>query len=180
MSAAPDVVVLAGGAARRFGADKLALLLDRVLDGLPAGVGLVVCVGPERATRRPGVVWTREDPPLGGPLAALAAGAARTSSAVVVVVGGDMPAVGGAVEALAAAVRVDRPVALLVDAAGRRQPLASAWRRDVLVARLAALGPVQGRALHALLDTLDAGEVVEVPDAWEAARDVDVPGDLTR
>jgi molybdopterin-guanine dinucleotide biosynthesis protein A len=77
------VIVLAGGAARRLGgADKPALtvagrsLLDGVLDraaGLdPAGI---VVVGPHRPTSA-AVRWAREQPPGGGPLAALAAGLA--------------------------------------------------------------------------------------------------------
>lgn len=74
-------MVLAGGAARRLGgADKPALpvgghpLLDRVLTACAAADRTVV-VGPRRPTARP-VLWTREEPPGGGPLPALAAGLA--------------------------------------------------------------------------------------------------------
>jgi molybdopterin-guanine dinucleotide biosynthesis protein A len=173
-----DVVVLAGGEARRFGADKVALLLDPVLDSVAAGLGAelgrLVCVGPHRATARTGVVWTREEPALGGPLAGLAAGLAETSSAVVVVVGGDMPDVGRAVPALVAAV-TGHDAAVLVDAAGRAQPLAAAWDRAALARRVRALEPVAGRPLRLLLDGVD---VVPVSDAWGAGRDVDVPEDL--
>lgn len=174
-----DVVVLAGGQSLRFGADKLAVLLDDVLDGLPAAATSVVCVGPPRPTRRTGVRWTREEPPLGGPLAGVAAGVALTSSPVVVVVGGDMPAVGRAVPALVAvAYRAGRP-GLLRDTGGRRQPLASAWPRTVLLAALARVDPPSGRPLRALLDPAITPEVVEVTDVWAAATDVDVPDDLT-
>src|SRR3954451_21606618 len=74
-----DAVVLAGGSGRRLGGvDKPALrvgstsLLDRVLGAVPDASSVVV-VGPSRATSRP-VTWVREDPPGGGPVAALAAG----------------------------------------------------------------------------------------------------------
>lgn len=170
-----DVVVLAGGASRRFGADKLTVLLDSVLAGLPDDVGTVVCVGPERPTRRDDVGWTREEPPLGGPLAGLAAGVPLTSSDLVVVVGGDMPDVGRAVPALVATARRTGRPAVLVDANGRAQPLASAWPRQVLVESLERIGPPAGRPLRQLVADV---EVSELADSWGAARDVDVPGDL--
>lgn len=74
-----DVIVLAGGAAKRLGgADKPAVrvggraLLDRVLAAC-SGAGATVVVGGRRPTSRP-VTWTREVPQGGGPLAALGAG----------------------------------------------------------------------------------------------------------
>jgi len=173
-----DVVVLAGGEARRFGADKVALLLDAVLDsvagGLGSRVGALVCVGPPRVTRRPDVTWTREEPPLGGPLAGLAAGLELTSSAVVVVVGADMPDVGPALPALVAAV-AGHDAAVLSDADGRMQPLAAAWQRAALARRLTELEPVGGRPVRLLVDGVD---LVTVGDGWGAGRDVDVPADL--
>ncbi|MBO1333527.1 DUF6457 domain-containing protein [Streptomyces sp. VRA16 Mangrove soil] len=74
-----DAVVLAGGAARRLGgADKPGVrvggraLLDRVLAAC-AGARATVVVAEPRPTARP-VGWAREEPPGGGPLAALGAG----------------------------------------------------------------------------------------------------------
>jgi molybdopterin-guanine dinucleotide biosynthesis protein A len=176
------VVVPAGGASTRFGSDKVAVLLDRVLAGLPAGVP-VVCVGPPRATPgRTDVHWVRESPPGSGPLAAVAtavlSGPAELADVPVVVLSGaDMPHIGAAVpplvDALAASDDVD--VAVLVDGTGARQPLASAWRRPSLVAALARIGPPGSVPLRRLLDGVVA---VEVVDAWDAAHDVDTPADL--
>ncbi|MFF2567556.1 DUF6457 domain-containing protein [Streptomyces sp. NPDC058084] len=82
MTTAYDAIVLAGGAARRLGgADKPGVrvggrpLLDRVLAGC-RDAGRTVVVAEPRATARP-VEWAREEPPGGGPVAALAAGLRR-------------------------------------------------------------------------------------------------------
>ncbi|MGW4163354.1 DUF6457 domain-containing protein [Streptomyces sp. NPDC004788] len=79
MTTAYDALVLAGGSARRLGgADKPGVrvggrpLLDRVLAGCRDARRTVVVASP-RATARP-VEWTRENPPGGGPVAALDAG----------------------------------------------------------------------------------------------------------
>ncbi|MCZ9338082.1 NTP transferase domain-containing protein, partial [Streptomyces sp. TRM76130] len=86
----------AGGAARRLGgADKPGVrvggraLLDRVLSACAGASATVVVAGP-RPTARP-VVFAREDPPGGGPVAALAAGLAHTTADHVVVLSADLP-----------------------------------------------------------------------------------------
>ncbi|WP_256104592.1 DUF6457 domain-containing protein [Streptomyces sp. ODS05-4] len=108
-----DAVVLAGGAARRLGgADKPAVtvggraLLDRVLDAC-RGAERTVVVGGRRPTGRP-VHWAREQPPGGGPVAALAAGLRLVEADTVVVLGGDLPFLGDStVPALLAALTAD-------------------------------------------------------------------------
>ncbi|MFD8155805.1 NTP transferase domain-containing protein [Streptomyces malaysiensis] len=91
-----DAVILAGGAARRLGGvDKPALrvggraLLDRVLDAC-RGAGRTVVVGPRRPTVRP-VRWAREEPPGGGPVAAVDAGVRQTTAPLVLVLSADLP-----------------------------------------------------------------------------------------
>jgi hypothetical protein len=91
-----DAVVLAGGAARRLGgADKPGVrvggraLLDRVLAAC-AGARTTVVVADPRPAARP-VLWAREEPPGGGPLAALDAGLRRTTAPYVVVLSADLP-----------------------------------------------------------------------------------------
>ncbi|WP_406360909.1 NTP transferase domain-containing protein [Streptomyces sp. NBC_00715] len=91
-----DAVVLAGGSARRLGgADKPGVrvggraLLDRVLAAC-ADAAVTVVVAEPRATARP-VRWAREDPPGGGPVAALDAGLRHTTAPYVVVLSADLP-----------------------------------------------------------------------------------------
>ncbi|WP_250284462.1 NTP transferase domain-containing protein [Frankia sp. CiP1_Cm_nod2] len=110
-----DAVVLAGGLARRLGgADKPALtigdqtLLERVLAAVDDARQVVV-VGPRRpvAVSRH-IVWTRERPPGGGPVAALAAGLGLVGAPLVAVLAADLPFVtAGALDALVRAVDDD-------------------------------------------------------------------------
>jgi molybdenum cofactor guanylyltransferase len=171
------VVVLAGGRSTRYGSDKLVVLLDQVLAGLPRDMPLV-CVGPPLPTpSRADVTWTRESSPYAGPLPAAAAGVAQAGADIetVVLVGGDMPHVGRAVPVLLtvlAAAKVSTDVAVLVDGDGQRQPLASAWHADALRRRLEQLAPLDGVPLRRLLD--DAA-ILDVPDTWHASTDVDTP-----
>lgn len=89
-----DAVVLAGGTGRRLGGASKpdvvargARLIDHVLrgldqlrhDGVP--IGLVCVVAPQTVALPQGVLRALEDPPLGGPVAGIAAGLAGLSRA---------------------------------------------------------------------------------------------------
>lgn len=173
-------LVLAGGAARRLsGVDKPMLevggepLLRKVIRALD-GADPVIVVGPER----PGfvdVVWTREDPPRSGPVAALATGLALVRTEIVVVLAGDLPRVGAStVDTLRAGIG-DRDGALLVDADGYRQWLAGAWRTGRLRAALAE--ERHAKSLRAVLTRLD---FTEIPDSAGESADIDTPEDYDR
>jgi molybdopterin-guanine dinucleotide biosynthesis protein A len=179
-----DVVVLAGGAGRRFGGlDKSGLdvgnrsLLDRVLDAC-GGADLIVVVGPRRETSRP-VRWTREDPAGGGPVAGLAAGLPLTRAAVVVVLAVDLPFLTAAtVDRLAAVVADGRSDgAVLTDATARDQPLTAAYRREALVRRLGELSDPTGTAISAMIREL---ELVRLPDPDAVSTDCDTWEELER
>nr|WP_165989186.1 NTP transferase domain-containing protein [Streptomyces sp. YIM 98790] len=165
-----DAVVLAGGEGRRLGGmDKPAVevggrsLLDRVLAAC-AGAGRTVVVGPPRPlrTRRP-VVWTREEPAGGGPVAALDAGLRAVRQPLVVVLAGDLPFLD---EELVAALRrvpegVDGMVAR--DPEGYDQPLTACYRTEVLKRVLGRLAPdpagAAGLPLRAVSRALTLGRV---------------------
>ncbi|MEU6309602.1 NTP transferase domain-containing protein [Streptomyces sp. NPDC047014] len=185
-----DAIVLAGGAARRLGgADKPALsvggraLLDRVLDACPDARTTVV-VGARRPTARP-VRWTREEPPGGGPVAALDAGLRVVTAELVLVLSADLPFLDrDTVRALLAAPGArgtegaeGAEGALLRDAGGRDQPLVAAYRAEPLRREIALLaaehGGLAGLPLRALTAELDLVPVVAQPlaafdcDTWD-------------
>lgn len=187
--AAVTAVVLCGGGSTRLGVDKTrqafgeGTVLDQVLGGLPAAWA-VVGVGPSRACAR-AVVWTREDPPGGGPLAAIAAGLRGVETPVVVVVAGDMPFVGAGLLRLVDALEADESLdaaAATSDAtsAVRANPLVVAYRTAAARRALDALsaaspaGMANGRA-RALLDAVPHA-VVCVPA--DTLADVDTAADL--
>jgi molybdopterin-guanine dinucleotide biosynthesis protein A len=174
-----DAIVLAGGAATRLGGiakPQLEVdgrtLLDRVVAAV-AEARRVVLVGPAQPVRGE-VVFCREEPPGGGPVAAIAAGVPHTRAEVVVVLAADLPSIAPAVPALLDALPTSG-AALLVDASGRVNYLAAAWRRRDLLDALAALGDPFGVAAR----TLAAGvHQVHVPDLAGWGRDCDTWEDL--
>ncbi|MEU1227390.1 NTP transferase domain-containing protein [Streptomyces sp. NPDC005828] len=185
MTTAYDAVVLAGGAARRLGgSDKPGVriggrtLLDRVLAACPDAARTVVVAAP-RPTARP-VRWTREDPPGGGPLAALGAGVRETGADVLLVLSADLPFLDGVtvrrlLDALDTAPGAE--AALLTDAEGRDQPLVAAYRRTPLLRELALIadrrGTLAGGPLRLLTGGLSLTRVAAAPlasfdcDTWE-------------
>lgn len=184
------VVLAGGGGVRLGGVDKHALeiggrtLLDRVLDVLTPPVEDVVVVGPEVRTHRP-VLFTREDPPGGGPAAGLVAGIAtleRLRGSLpdrVVALAVDMPMVTTAtIDRLLQALDTDPGAdgVLLVDAGGRRQPLCAAYRAASLIAAVpTGRESTYGLAMRRLLFGL---RLVEVPARAHEAADVDTWEDL--
>lgn len=178
-----DAIVLAGGTGERMGgADKAVLtlgattLLGRVMDAV-AGADTVVCVGPERDAGR-GELWTREQPPGGGPVAAVAAGLQLVEATIVAVLAVDHPFV--TAEVVARLVETcalnDVDAALAGDEAGVPQPLLAAYRVPALSACLRAIGSPAGASMTRLTQGL---RFVTVP-APDAAQDCDTPEDLER
>jgi len=189
--------VLAGGAARRFGRNKLiepyrgAPLVYQVirrLDEVCDGVVVVLAPGAADPGAPAGIeVHIARDARTGeGPLAGLAAGLAATGTEWAVVAGGDMPDLSRAVlaEMLRLAGEGSADAVALVDGAVVR-PLPLVVRTTAVSRSAGALLDAGGRSLRALLESLRL-HVVDEP-TWYALdptrgtlRDVDVPGDLDR
>ena len=172
-----DGVVLAGGRARRMGGVlKPALevggkrLLDVALDALH-GASVRVVVGDVDAPQ--GVLGVVEDPPGGGPVAAIAAALPMLSSPVCVVLAADLPFVRPAHVAQLVA-SVNGAGAVAVDSAGRDQPLLAAY--DVAALRAALPPDVPGTPMRVLVAGLEPLVRVHLDgDAWF---DCDEPADL--
>ncbi|MFD9706352.1 molybdenum cofactor guanylyltransferase [Lentzea sp. NPDC059081] len=165
-------IILTGGRGERLGGvDKAALsfreatLLDHVLSVVDDASTKVV-VGPEKDV--PGVVWAREDPPGGGPLAGLAAGLAKITEEWVVVLAVDQP---GITEDTIGRLRNAGANAVLKD--DRVQWLIGCWNAADL--REALPEDPRDQPLRRTLLRLDP---VEVPALPGEARDVDTPSDL--
>lgn len=177
-----DAIVLAGGMARRVdGADKAMLdiagtpMLRHVLDAV-ADAGRKVVVGPRRDLDVD-VVWCREAPPGGGPVAGIAAGVTHTRAATVLVLAGDLPRIAPAIGPLRAELTAsDADVAML---AGDQQVnfLAAAWRRPALLAALRRIGEPNGMSMRALIEPVTSAYV---PDGGDWGQDCDTWADLAR
>jgi molybdopterin-guanine dinucleotide biosynthesis protein A len=157
-SAPFDAAVLAGGRGSRLGGrDKATIdvgghtLLEGVLDAV-GHAQLTVVVGPTRAGLE-NVVAVCEDPPGGGPVAALAAAMSSVGADTLVVLATDLPFVTRVVVDHLRAGLASVPTAgaaVAVDDAGRLQWLLAVWRVDALRHALACIGPPDGRSLRDL------------------------------
>jgi molybdopterin-guanine dinucleotide biosynthesis protein A len=152
-----DAVVVAGGRGRRLGGvNKPALTIggSRLLDIVleaTAGADRTIVVGESLPTARP-VEWTIEVPAGGGPVAALAAALPLVRAATVVVLAADLPFLSrAAVETLLAA-KGAAAAAIAVDETGRDQPLISCY--DTASLRAALPPDSNGASMRALVRDL--------------------------
>ncbi|MBO0827243.1 MAG: NTP transferase domain-containing protein [Streptosporangiales bacterium] len=151
-------------------------LLDRVLDAC-AEASRVVVVGPETDVPRP-VHWAREDPPGGGPVAAVRTGLAEVRGERVALLAGDLPFLRPAdLRLLYALAHPPASGAVLVDDAGREQWLTSMWRVDALTGALRSYSGDSLRGLLAPLRPRPLGVMSREPRPW---LDCDTPEQLDR
>jgi molybdopterin-guanine dinucleotide biosynthesis protein A len=177
-------VVLAGGRAARLGGQAKPQLvvggrsmLAAVLTAVD-GAAVRVVVGPVQPVPA-GVVLLREQPPGGGPVAALRAGLAGVTTDVVAVLAGDLPFLTGElIDGLRG--RLVRDGVLVVDAGGRDQLLLGVWRTEPLRTAVRAPGGPTSmrRALAGLsVDRWRPPVPDGAPPPW---LDCDTPADLAR
>ena len=177
-------LVLAGGRAARLGGQPKPQLdvggrsmLAAVLTATADAADRIV-VGPPQPVPV-GVRVVREQPPGGGPVAALRAGLTEVDTEVVAVLAADLPFLTAElVTDLREALTGDG--VLVVDGAGRDQLLLGLWRTTALRAALpAAGGPTSMRRVVAPLSVRRLRPAVAdgVPPPWT---DCDTPADLAR
>lgn len=202
-----DAIILTGGRSSRLDfvpkADFVVdatTLLERTLHAASPARRLVV-VGPTPFHDLPeGVILVREEPPFGGPAAAIAAGLTALEfdhdddGAVVLVLACDMPHVEAAVpvllSALEAAPMAEGVLAVEADGDGaeRRQPLAAAYRMHALreaVAKtsrenshaLPGRNPLSGMSMFRFIDGMN---LLNAPVPPGATADVDTWDDAVR
>lgn len=175
-----DAIILAGGSAERLGgADKPGIvvggstLLDRAIAAAHGAVRVIV-VGPQRETASE-VLWTREEPSGGGPVAAIAAGLELVEEAWCLVLAVDLPEVAPAVPyLLTSAAQADASV---LTRGGERNHLAAVWRVAALRSAIDALETVDGAAARQLYRGVD---VVDVADEKGWGVDCDTWDDVRR
>jgi molybdopterin-guanine dinucleotide biosynthesis protein A len=169
-------------------------MLHRVL-AAASGATCRIVVGPARTDVPADVIQVREDPPGGGPVAALAAGLAELGQPglpneldrpgqggdLVALLAADLPflvvadiealrdavgALGEPIGAVGGAAEADG--AVLVDSAGRPQWLCGVYRVSVLRRRLADLGPPAGQSVRRLVAGLRIATVARAttPPPW--------------
>lgn len=180
-----DAVVVAGGRGSRMGGlrkPELTLGGRRLVDvalAAVAGAGRRVVVGDVEVPA--GVLRTREDPPYGGPVAAVDAGMALLGAdhaPWTVLLAGDLPDAEAAVACLVdATAGPDDDGLCLLDGDGRLQWLLGVYRTPALLARLADRGDPPLSAMHRLLSPLRL-RGVDPSDA--RVDDVDTPEDAAR
>jgi molybdopterin-guanine dinucleotide biosynthesis protein A len=177
-------VVLAGGRGARLGGRAKPQLVvgDRtILAAVLAAVADAeerVVVGPPQSVPD-GVLVVREQPPGGGPVAALRAGLGHVTADVVAVLAGDLPFLTPELVGDLRS-RLTGDGVLVVDDAGRDQLLLGVWRTARLRAALpevAAHVPVRRVLAPLAVRRLRPSVPDGTPPPWT---DCDTPGDLDR
>nr|WP_308162159.1 NTP transferase domain-containing protein [Microbacterium sp. ISL-59] len=182
-------MLLVGGEGRRMGGIAKPLLVlegrslwARTVDALvDAGVGPIVAVGPV-LEESADVVWAREEPPLGGPVAGIAAGLAQIAADGVLILAGDLARPDAVVHGLLSRRSDDAAAPESVDgvvfsADGQPQWLAGLYRTESVRRALDVIATDRNASVRALLGGLAIEWVV---DQEGITADIDSPADLAR
>ena len=174
-------MILAGGASRRMGRDKLSLavggvpLIQRSFDVLEKSCDEVLIVASEKSPRGYGLparIVTDFRPGRKGPLAAMEAGLAAATNDYVFVSSGDAPFIPEAlIEFLLRTVAEDGVRVAVPRYDGRLHPLCAAYRKDVLVDLSFALN-LGVRAVYDFLESIEG--VLHLEDDLESFGDPEV------
>ena len=159
-----SVIVLTGGSSRRMGSDKASLnfgpgtLLQFQLNQIPNNIPIIV-VG-DVADAGSDVLFTRENPPGSGPVAAIAAGLELVTTAGVLLLAVDAPF--AAPHVLTLNLTPGHDAIVPKDLNGKAQYLAGLYRSDSLRHALEKLGSPKNRSMRELISHLPAVEFIEL------------------
>lgn len=177
-----SVIVLTGGSSRRMGSDKASLnfgpgtLLQFQLNQIPNNIPIIV-VG-DVADAGSDVLFTREDPPGSGPVAAIAAGLELVTTAGVLLLAVDAPF--AAPHLLTLNLTPGHNAIVPQDLNGKAQYLAGLYRSDSLRYALEKLGSPKNRSMRELISHLPAVEFIDLnSDNSQDFIDLDTPEDVT-
>lgn len=185
-----SAILLAGGRGSRMGGVHKPLLevggvtlLDAAVTAVrDAGAQQIIAVGPPDLAHDD-LIWVREDPPFGGPAAAILAALPLVTAPQTLVLACDLARPAAAVRALLSAEPAGDGVCL-IDSSGRAQWLTGLYRTDVL--RTAAGGlPDGGRdaSVRSLLQDIRITQVAasgdDGADGLDLAFDIDTWDDLS-
>ena len=167
--------MLTGGASTRLGVDKAGLRFGGLstVEHLVQTVDVpVIVVGPD--TQGIPVITVREDPPGGGPAAAIAAALPLVATPLIGVLATDMPFSVDLMQRAVGRVTADIDGCVLIDATGRKQYLCAAYRTDAL--RMVMAESVHDRSMRDVLAPLVLEPVSMLEH--ETLMDIDTPEDL--
>ena len=178
-----SVIILTGGTSKRFGSDKSEALLagrsliDHVISEIPDGVPIVV-VGPPRDSYSAQILVVQENPVLGGPVAAIAAGLALVQTELVAIFATDMPFGPLLIPQLSVAMERDAEAVLLIDSAGFDQPLSALYRVNSLRQALSTFEDVTGESMRNLVAALRVTRIPIDNSSLHLLIDIDTESDL--
>ena len=166
-------IILTGGTSKRFGSDKFKALINgfSLLEIAARDLEDLIIVGPESPIK---AIYVQEEPPLGGPVAAIASAIGLVKSELVGIFAVDMPFATRIISELSKGLIND--AALPLDREGIAQPLSGIYRVESLKKALSDLGSSKGTSMKSLINKLVIDEV-EISDP-RFLIDIDTPLDL--
>jgi molybdopterin-guanine dinucleotide biosynthesis protein A len=183
MTSDVSAMILTGGASSRFGSDKSQVILgsrsliENLLTGLPPEIEIVI-VGPKIQDTSRSVQYAREDPPGGGPVAAIHAGLDLINSEFVAIIATDMPFAHQIWEVLISNLPRSEDATIPLDSEGVRQTLCALYRADSLRRAFAEIGEVHGQSMRNVTRLLSVKELQVEPALQRTLHDIDTPADL--
>ena len=180
-----SALILTGGKSTRFGSNKSRAmfgersLIEELLASFPQDIDVIV-VGPTITNSSRPLKYAQEDPPGGGPVAAISAGIELVQTNFVAIIATDMPFAGQIIEFLSEDLFFTEDALIPLDARGVRQSLCGIYKVDSLRNALGNLTAVDGQSMRNLMQHLQVKELRLPPQLERILIDIDTPSDLER